>query len=68
MEYRVVIEKTESGYSAYVPDLPGVTTTGETLEEVRTQIEEAVMFHLDGLSKEGINIPRPTGFSFDIVH
>lgn len=68
MEYKVVIEKTEHGYSAYVPALPGVLTTGETLEEVKSQIEEAVMFHLDGANKEGVDIPKPMGLSFDIIH
>ena len=38
MRYAVVIEKAESNYSAYVPDLPGCVATGETVEEVEAQI------------------------------
>ena len=34
MKYAVVIEKAESNYSAYVPDLPGCIATGSTIEEV----------------------------------
>src|SRR5689334_17311859 len=34
MKYAIVIEKAESNYSAYVPDLPGCITTGDTIEEV----------------------------------
>ncbi|QKQ76693.1 type II toxin-antitoxin system HicB family antitoxin [Nostoc sp. TCL240-02] len=35
MRYTVVIEKGETSYSAYVPDLPGCVAVGETLEEVK---------------------------------
>ena len=57
---RYVIEKLESNYSAYVPDLPGCVTTGATLEEMEQQIKEAIAFHLDGLREEGLPIPEPT--------
>jgi HicB_like antitoxin of bacterial toxin-antitoxin system len=35
MRYAIVIEKAESNYSAYVPDLPGCVATGASLEEAR---------------------------------
>ncbi|MEM6844091.1 MAG: type II toxin-antitoxin system HicB family antitoxin [Bacteroidota bacterium] len=35
MDYLVIIEKTDTGYSAYVPDLPGCITVGDTKEEVQ---------------------------------
>jgi predicted RNase H-like HicB family nuclease len=38
MRYAIVIEKAESNYSAYVPDLPGCIATGTTVEEVESQI------------------------------
>ena len=60
MRYAVVIEKAENNYSAYVPDLPGCVATGETVEEVRRQINEAVEFHLRGLREDGLPIPEPT--------
>lgn len=40
MDYLVVIEKTSTGYSAYVPDLPGCTTVGDTKEEIIAVIEK----------------------------
>ena len=46
MKYAVVIEQAESNYSAYVPDLPGCVATGATVEEVETEIREAIEFHL----------------------
>ena len=38
MRYAIVIEKAESNYSAYVPDLPGCVATGATLQEVEAEI------------------------------
>lgn len=60
MQYLIVIEKTETGYSAYSPDLPGCVSTGATREEVEQNMHEAVEFHLDGLKLEGLEIPQPT--------
>jgi predicted RNase H-like HicB family nuclease len=60
MWYAVVIEKSETGHSAYVPDLPGCVAVGETVEEVETLIREAIEFHLDGMREDGIRIPEPT--------
>jgi len=58
--YAVVIEKGETSYGAYVPDLPGCVAAGETVEEVETLIREAIQFHVDGLREEGLPIPEPT--------
>ena len=35
MKYAVVIEKTATGYSGYVQDLPGIGVAGETRPQVR---------------------------------
>ena len=40
MRYAIVIEKAESNYAAYVPDLPGCVTTGATIAEVEQGIRE----------------------------
>jgi len=60
MRYAIIIEKTENNYSAYVPDLPGCVTTGNTIQEVEENIKEAISFHLEGLQIEGLPIPQPT--------
>jgi len=57
MRYAVVIEKAESNYSAYVPDLPGCIATGTTVAEVEAQIREAIEFHLEGMREDGTAIP-----------
>jgi predicted RNase H-like HicB family nuclease len=60
MKYAVVIEKAESNYSAYVPDLPGCVATGATIEEVESEIREAITFHIEGMREDGLDIPEPT--------
>lgn len=60
MRYAIVIENAGGNYSAYVPDLPGCVATGATIEEVETQIREAVAFHIDGLREDGLPIPKPS--------
>jgi len=60
MRYAVVIEKAEKNYSAYVPDLPGCVATGATLEEVESEIKEAIRLHLDGMRQDGAPIPKPS--------
>ncbi|PSB14189.1 hypothetical protein C8255_17005 [filamentous cyanobacterium CCP3] len=63
MQYLVVIEKTETGYSAYSPDLPGCISTGVTREAVEQSMREAIEFHIEGLKLEGLDIPSPTSSS-----
>jgi predicted RNase H-like HicB family nuclease len=61
--YLIVVEETETGYSAYSPDLDGCVATGATREEVEKRMQEAVKFHLDGLKSEGFPAPKPHSFS-----
>ena len=60
MRYAIVIEKAESNYSAYVPDLPGCVATGETVAEVEQEMHDAIRFHLDGMREDGMTLPEPT--------
>ena len=59
MKYTVVVEKGESSYGAFVPDLPGCVAVGEDREQTLRLIEEAVMFHVEGLRAEGLPVPPP---------
>lgn len=62
-KYLVVIEETGTGYSAYSPDLEGCVSTGRTREEVERNMREAMEFHLEGLQREGLEIPQPHTYS-----
>lgn len=59
MQYLVVVEKSENGFGAYVPDLPGCVGAAETREEVISLIQEAIEFHIEGLKRSGDPIPKP---------
>lgn len=61
--YLIVIEETETGFSAYSPDLDGCIATGATRDEVEQKMKEAIQFHLDGLKEEHLPIPKPHSFS-----
>jgi predicted RNase H-like HicB family nuclease len=57
-KYLVIYEKTKTGYSAYVPDLPGVIATGKTKSMVEKNIFSAIQFHIEGLKEENLKIPK----------
>ena len=60
MEYAIVIEKSATGYGAYVPDLPGCVATARTEAEVRKLIREGIHIHRDEMRLDGEPIPTPT--------
>lgn len=60
MRYAIVIEKSDTGYGAYVPDLPGCVAAGQTIEEISALIKEAIEFHLEGMREDGLAAPEPT--------
>lgn len=57
MRYAIVIEKSASGYGAYVPDLPGCVAVAESIEETEQLIAEAIEFHIEGLREDGVENP-----------
>jgi predicted RNase H-like HicB family nuclease len=63
MRYLIVIEKSDTGYSAYSPDLLGCVSTGATREEAESNMREAILFHIDGMREDGLEIPEPTSYS-----
>ena len=63
MKYLIVVEKTETGFSAYSPDFLGCVATGATEEETEANMKEAIAFHVEGLKQEGFPIPQPSAKS-----
>jgi len=64
--YLVVIEPTDTGFSAYAPDVAGCVATGASRAEVERAMREAVEFHLEGLRADGQPLP-PGGTSATYV-
>jgi predicted RNase H-like HicB family nuclease len=60
MRYAVVIEASETGFGAYVPDLPGCVAAADTREEVVKLIQDAIEFHIEGLKENGEPVPVPS--------
>ena len=60
MQYVVVIEKTDNGFSAYVPDLPGCVAAADTRDETDKLIREAIQFHLEEMRADNELIPEPS--------
>jgi predicted RNase H-like HicB family nuclease len=60
MRYAVIYERTATGYSAYVPDLPGCVAAGETLEQTEALMQGAIELHLAGMVEDGEAVPEPT--------
>jgi predicted RNase H-like HicB family nuclease len=60
-EYVIVIEPAGDGsFSAYVPDLPGCVSCGDTLEELRIDIKEAITLHIESLKAHNEPVPPPS--------
>lgn len=59
MKYLIILEPTETGYSAYSPDLDGCVAAGDDRDETIGLMQEAIAFHLEGMSAEGYPIPAP---------
>ena len=57
--YLIILEETETGYSAYSPDLPGCVATGSTRQETEREIRDAIEFHIGGLRLAGDVVPAP---------
>lgn len=61
MDYIAVIEKAADGsYSAYVPDLPGCVSSGDTAEEAEQLIRQAIPLHIQSLREHRETVPAPS--------
>ena len=58
--YAIVVERAQSNYAAYVPDLPGCVATGASVEETERRLREAIDLHLQGLREDGLPVPEPS--------
>jgi predicted RNase H-like HicB family nuclease len=48
LRYMVVIERGDTSWGAHVPDLPGCIAAGESRDEVRRLVREAIELHIEG--------------------
>jgi len=64
--WNVIYERTSTGWSAYVPALPGLVVAGATRPEVAQLIREGIPFHLEGLAEDGI-YPDPQSVEVEAI-
>lgn len=59
LKYDVVFEEqTGGGYTVTVPSLPGCISEGDTFEEAKANIEEAIIAYLESIVKDGEELPK----------
>lgn len=54
--FAAIIEKDEDGYFAFCPDLQGCYTSGETFEEARANLADAIRLHIEDRFAQGEEI------------
>ena len=64
--YTVIIERAGDNWSAYVPDLPGCTTVGDSLDETRANMREAIEGHIRVLREFGEPVPAPSTVAAEV--
>ena len=57
--YLILIEPTDTGYSAYSPDIPGCVASAPSLADVEKVMRDAIGLHLEGLRESGQPVPVP---------
>ncbi|MCX6044231.1 MAG: type II toxin-antitoxin system HicB family antitoxin [Chloroflexi bacterium] len=62
-KYLIVVEKSETGYSAYSPDVTGCIATGKTIEKTIASMKTALAFHLSAMAEDGEALPAPRGIA-----
>jgi predicted RNase H-like HicB family nuclease len=60
VRYPIIIEKGPTSYGAYSPDLPGCVAAGESIEEVKELMKQAIALHLQGMLEDGDPLPEPS--------
>ena len=67
VEYVVVYERGEENYCGYVPDLPGCTSAGDDLEDMRRMMREAIALYIDTVTSSGSPVPATTSSVADAM-
>ncbi|MFA5946105.1 MAG: type II toxin-antitoxin system HicB family antitoxin [Patescibacteria group bacterium] len=59
LTYNVIFEPAEEGgYIAFVPSIPGCMTQGETFEEAKENVKDAIKGCLAVMRDEGVEVPK----------
>lgn len=64
-EISVVVEKTNTGFSAYAKEIDGLTTVGNSISEIKENFNEVLQYHVEYLQEQGEKV---TINDFDMVY
>ena len=66
MTYTAIVERGETSWGAYIPDLPGCIAVGSSQAEVESLIREAACAHVEFLRELGDDVPLPGSVAITI--
>jgi predicted RNase H-like HicB family nuclease len=55
MQFNAIIEKDDFGYFAFVPNLKGCVSQGDTMEEALSNIKEAIELYIETLEPDELS-------------
>ena len=66
MKYVAILEPTDTGFSVYVPDLPGCVSSGRTREAATRNIREAISLHVESLRAHDEAVPAAQTIAIEV--
>jgi len=64
----VIVEPTQSGLWAYIPNLPGCTSFGKDFKEIKSNLSEAIELHIEGMKEDGEEVPNVADLDKDLQY
>ncbi len=65
---RVIIQKAPSNYGAFLPDIDGIVTVGDTIEEIKKNMKEAIDLSLEVMEEIGEPIPEQLQGEYELAY
>ncbi len=66
-KYLIIIEKTDTGYSAYSPDVEGCIAVGTKEKECEQNMRQAIKFHIELMVEKGYDVPLSSAKSAQFI-
>lgn len=63
-KFLVVYEWSGKNFGGFAPDVPGCGSTGQTLEEIRTNLREGLEIHLQSIAEDNDQLPHPVTHAY----
>ncbi len=63
----VVIERAENNFSAYVREVDGISATGQSMDEIKTSVIEAIDEYITACNELGLEVPQELQDEYEIT-